>query len=806
MLKILNPPADEKRGKQNEEFFMDEQESILREFLVECAEGINRLDQEFVALEKEPTNGALLASIFRTIHTIKGTCGFLGLPKLESVAHGAENILVRMRDKKMTVTPEGITLLLEAVDAIKEILAHIESTLREPDQSYEAIRQKLDAFLTGNAGAPVAPPPETPPRGKGNGKGKGKSAGPIPAPAPSPSAPAAASAPAAPSAPATPSTDPPSAAPPDAATPSKSLSATDSTIRVDVGLLDKLMNLVSELVLVRNQLLQRVRERDNAADAGVAQRMNLITTQLQESVTRTRMQPIRNVWNQFPRVVRDLAHAHGKEVELVMEGAETELDKTLLEAIKDPLTHIVRNAIDHGIETPEIRKARGKDPKGTLFLKAYHEGGQINIEMRDDGGGIDVEKVKRKAIEKGLVTPESLASLSESEALNLIFLPGLSTADKVTNVSGRGVGMDVVRTNIEKISGTIEVESRLGQGIRLKLKIPLTLAIIPALMVRSGRELFAIPQANLVELVRVDVEAGERIEVIHGAEFYRLRGELLPLVRLSRILGLGHGAAIHGLGNGAAIHRMTDASAPTPTQEKSDAEETNIVVLGSGGQSFGLVVDAVSDREEIVVKPLNRHVKGLNVFAGATILGNGTVALILDVSGIAEKGGIHQTAAGAELKSEEKLETREHGAQETLLLFTLSGRDRYAIPLSLVARLEEFRAGKVERAAGREVVQYREDLLPLIRLDRVIGSGSAADGETLPAILFAKNGKNIGLIVGQILDTVQEEMLLHPAPAGKIGVKGSLVIQGLTTDLLDIEQIIESVEPGWMEGSFLVHR
>jgi two-component system chemotaxis sensor kinase CheA len=723
---------------------MDEQESILREFLVECAEGIGRLDQEFVALEKEPTNGALLASIFRTIHTIKGTCGFLGLPKLENVAHGAENILVRMRDKKMTVTPEGIDLLLEAVDAIKEILAHIGSTLREPDRSYDAMRQKLDAFLAGPTGAapPSAPPPP---------------------------------------APAVPPTDPSSAAPSDGtSSPSKALSATDSTIRVDVGLLDKLMNLVSELVLVRNQLLQRVRERDNAADAGIAQRMNLITTQLQESVTRTRMQPIRNVWNQFPRVVRDLAHANGKEVELVMEGAETELDKTLLEAIKDPLTHIVRNAIDHGIETPEIRKGRGKDPKGTLLLKAYHEGGQINIEMSDDGGGIDVEKVKRKAIEKGLITVETAAGLTESETLNLIFLPGLSTADKVTNVSGRGVGMDVVRTNIEKISGVIEVESRLGQGTRLKLKIPLTLAIIPALMVRSGRELFAIPQANLVELVCIDVEAGERIEVIHGAEFYRLRGELLPLVRLSHIL------------------RMTEAPSPTPTQEGRDAEETNIVVLGSGGQSFGLVVDEVSDREEIVVKPLSRHLKGLNVFAGATILGNGTVALILDVSGIADAGGLHQTA-GAELKSEEKTETREHGAQETLLLFTLSGRDRYAIPLSLVARLEEFRASQVERAAGREVVQYRDDLLPLIRLDRVIGSGSAADGETLPAILFTKNSKSVGLVVGQILDTVQEEMLLHPAPAGKIGVKGSLVIQGLTTDLLDIEQIIESVEPGWMD-------
>ncbi|MBI3805815.1 MAG: chemotaxis protein CheW [Nitrospirae bacterium] len=754
---------------------MDEQESILREFLIECAEGLGRLDQEFVALEKDPTNAGLLASIFRTVHTIKGTCGFLALPKLENVAHGAENILVRMRDRKIPVTPEGVTLLLEAVDAIKEILAHIEATLHEPEKNYDAIRRKLDAFLSD---APPLPPSETDgpspapsaPAPKRKGKGKSKTE-----PAPKAAPPVA-----------TPPPAPPTGGGGEgktgeetetASTSSKGFSAAESTLRVDVGLLDKLMNLVSELVLVRNQLLQRTRDRENAADTAIAQRMNLITTQLQESVTRTRMQPIRNVWNQFPRVVRDLARAHGKEVELVMEGAETELDKTLLEAIKDPLTHIVRNAIDHGLEAPDVRSEQGKNPKGTLALKAYHEGGQINIEIRDDGGGIHVDRVKRKAVEKGLISADAAAGLSPTEALNLIFLPGLSTAEKVTHVSGRGVGMDVVRNNIEKISGTIEIESESGRGTLLKLKIPLTLAIIPALMVQAGQDLFAIPQANLIELVRVDVEAGERVEVIHGAEFYRLRGVLLPLLRLSRLLRLQKGAC-----------------------EAALAEETNIVVLGSGGNSFGLVVDEVSDREEIVVKPLSRQLKGLMVFAGATILGNGTVALILDVSGIAEAGGIHQMAAGAELKGELKEEEAPSITEETLLLFSLSGQDRYAIPLSAVARLEEFQAAKVEHAAGREVVQYRGDLLPLIHLDRLIEGAVSSNGkETLPAIIFSKNHKSIGLVVGQILDTVNEEILLHPPPQGKTGVQGSLVIQGMTTDLLAIDQIIESVEPGWLK-------
>lgn len=736
---------------------MDEQESILREFLVECAEGLGRLDQEFVALEKDPTNGGMLASIFRTIHTIKGTCGFLGLPKLENVAHGAENVLVRMRDKKMAVTPEGITLLLEAVDAIKEILAAIDSTLQEPEKNYESIRRKLDAFLTKGSSGPAGSPPETP-------------AG----PAPERKRKAKASTPTAPAATAGEAEE--AGREEGVAAPTKGLSAAESTLRVDVGLLDRLMNLVSELVLVRNQLLQRTRERENAADTAIAQRMNLITTQLQESVTRTRMQPIRNVWSQFPRVVRDLALAHGKEVELVMEGAETELDKTLLEAIKDPLTHIVRNAIDHGIESPEVRKGRGKEPKGTLFLKAYHAGGQINIEVQDDGGGIDVEKVKRKAIEKGLTSAEAAAGLSQTEELNLIFLPGLSTADKVTHVSGRGVGMDVVRNNIEKISGTIDIESQLGQGTKLKLKIPLTLAIIPALMVRAGREFFAIPQANLIELVRVDAEGGERVEVIHGAEFYRLRGVLLPLLRLSRLLRL-----------------------PGRASEDGSADAANIIVLGSGGNSFGLVVDEVSDREEIVVKPLSRHLKGLSLFAGATILGSGTVALILDVSGIAEAGGLHQMAAGAEIKGEEKEEKTASVTLETLLLFSLSGQDRYAVPLSSVARLEEFQTSKVEHAAGREVVQYRGELLPLIHLDRLLeGVVSSKSRETLPAIIFSRNQKSVGLVVGRILDTVNEEIILHPPPPGKTGLRGSLVIQGVTTDLLAIDPLIESATPGWL--------
>lgn len=743
---------------------MEEEEDLLKEFLIECAEGVGRLDQEFVALEKEAENPSLLASIFRTIHTIKGTCGFLGLPKLESIAHVAENVLSKMRDRKMTVTPERITVLLGAVDVIKEILAHLETAGSEPDKNYDVVRQSLDAVLTGETSAPAAPS-KAPQQGApppaalqpvvhttethGDAKVEAERAEPTDQPA--------------------------------VVTSAKALTASESSIRVDVGLLDNLMNLVGELVLARNQLLQRIRDRDDA-DSGTAQRMNHITTELQDAVMKTRMQPIRNVWEKLPRVVRDLARSSGKDVELVMEGAETELDRTLLEAIKDPLTHIVRNAVDHGIETPDIRTAKGKPAKGTLVLKASHEGSQITIDIVDDGGGIDVERVKRKAVEKGLLTAGTATTLSEREALNLIFHAGLSTAEKITNVSGRGVGMDVVKTNIEKIGGGVEITSRLGQGTSLKIKIPLTLAIIPALMVTAGGDRFAIPQASLLELVMVDEEVGDRIEVIRGAEVYRLRGTLLPVLHLDRVLGIGPPPA-------------------EPVGERAGAREMNIVVLGAAGRSFGLVVNEVNDSEEIVVKPLNRQLKGLPMFAGATILGDGRVALILDVMGIAREGKLlHAAKDEAEVTGDEEAAGGAGSERQTLLTFAGYGRERFAVPLALVARLEEITADRVEQAAGREVIQYRGDLLPLIRLDHVCAATPPSEHpERLPAIVFSRGRKSVGLLVGRILDIVEATVALYAPPSGRAGVRGSLVIDGVTTDLLDIDHMIESAEPGWID-------
>lgn len=479
-------------------------------------------------------------------------------------------------------------------------------------------------------------------------------------------------------------------------------SGAESSIRVDVTLLDDLMNLVGELVLARNELLQSVCQRNDAMDNAMAQRMNLVTTELQAAVMKTRLQPIRNLWDKFPRLVRDLARRGGKEADLVMEGADTELDRTLLEAIKEPLTDIVRNAVEQGIEAPEVRKEKGKPAKGTLFLKAFHEGGEISIEIRDDGGGmVALEKVK-------------------------------SAEDGMTNVSGCGAWMDVLRTNIEKIGGTVDISSRTGMGTTFRIKIPLTLAIIPALMVKTGGELFAIPQASILELVCLEEEAGARIEMIHDAEFFRLRGMLLPLLHLKQVFRL--------------------------SGENGSHCGENVVVLGAGKESFGLLVDEVIDSEEIVVKSLGQPLKGLTVFAGATILGDGKVALILDVAGIAREEGLFR--AGREervLPAQEELPGLADGKRQSLLLVNVSGHNRFAIPLSRVDRLEEFEASRIEQIIGGEVVQYCGGLLPLIGLDGILGEATPPkrDG-TVPVVVFSDDPKSAGLVVEEILDIVEE--------------------------------------------------
>lgn len=734
-------------------------DDLIKDFLAESNENLARLEHELVVLEKDPTSQETLASIFRTVHTIKGTCGFLALAKLESVAHAGENLLGRLRGGQLRVTPEITTALLSMVDAIQQMLRSIEAAGNEGAGDYTELVRVLER-LAGAGPAGSVPPPHGVPV-------------PVPVPVPAPTQ----------STPTEPMTVETSE--------SHAKDVAEGTIRVHIDILDRLMNLVGELVLARNQVLQLAALRQDSSFLAMTQRVNRVTAELQDAVMKTRMQPIGTIWSRFPRMVRDLALALGKRVKLDREGSETELDKTILEAIKDPLTHLVRNAVDHGIESPEARIARSKPAEGHLLLRAFHEGGQVSIELTDDGAGIDLERVKRKALDSGLVTSDRLARLSDREVVNLIFLPGLTTAEHVTNLSGRGVGMDVVQTNIEKIGGTVDVQSRPGAGTTVKIKIPLTLAIIPVLTVSSGDERYAIPQANLMELVCLRGERAEKgVEWIHGCPVLRLRGSLLPLVYLGSVLAGGTPPVrpAGGGGEDAAVH---------------------IVVLQAENHPFGLVVDRINEAEEIVVKPLGKLLKGIPIFAGATIMGDGSVLLILDALGVAQASGVLSEVQSRGLREKPAAPAARSEDRQTLLLCRVEDDGRIAIPLTRIARLEEVPGSRSERVGGQEVVQYRGEILPLIRVATVLRERRAqprhgeaepepAQRGTLQVVVCSDQGKSAGLVVDRILDIV-EENLLAKRPATRPGVLFSVVIRDRVTEYLDVAGAIRAANPSVAE-------
>ena len=853
---------------------MDDLE-IVKEFLVESLENMDRLDQDLIALEKAPTNKQLLGSIFRTIHTIKGSSGFLAFHQLESLTHAGESLLACLRDGVLTITPEIATALLAMVDAVRQILADIEKTGKEgarDDRDLIATLTRLQAREQ-ETRPDLAISPGDEKQSVAAHDSERLTCDDKPHVELHPGAP----------------TERSPAAQPEG----RLQSAGDSTIRVDVSLLDQLMNLVGELVLTRNQILQVTTVVEESALLSASQRLNLITTELQEAVMKTRMQPIGNIWNNFPRMVRDVALGCGKQVQIEMDGKETELDKKIIEAIKDPLTHLVRNAVDHGIELPDARKKGGKSPQGRLSLRAFHEGGQVNIEITDDGQGLDLARIRSAAIEKGLVSTDVAGRLTEREATNLVFLPGLSTAEKVTNISGRGVGMDVVKTNIEKIGGTVDIQTRPGHGTTVRMKIPLTLAIIPALIVTSAGDRYAIPQVSLLELVHLEGEGARKgIEKIQGAPVYRLRGKLLPIVYLNRELKVGndsesqYGSAIdldfaaargdhqrwlqtlsHDAGNlspqdpeayrrcavgkwlydaglrrfgqfaeivaleqahrefhrlirqiVALKHQGNSAQASQEMiqvrrgsdellqllskveQRTVELQNVNIVILQADDRHFGLVVDEVNDTEEIVVKPLDKQLKSINAYAGATIMGDGKVALILDVMGMAQRANVI-----SEVRDRSIAEKGENGigaASETarknpVLLFQNGEKGRMAVDLSLVARLEEFPASAIETAAGQEVVQYRGQIMPLVRVSdlRMRPNREAAEQESIQVIVHTANETSVGLVVDRILDIVDTPLEIQRHTRRK-GVLGSAVIQKHVTDILDVPGLIAAADPG----------
>jgi len=810
---------------------MDE---IIGEFLVESYEGLDQMDESLVRLEETPDDIDILKEVFRTLHTIKGTCGFLGFGHLEKVAHAGENLLSLLRDGKRSMSPEITDALLATVDKLREILASVDETQGEGEPDIDQIVATL-AVLTADDPAATTEPP-APPSADAVGTfafddGASDTTG---SDRPDPVEPVAADA--ATSVDGEPGAegdtlgygiDPAPEGDGEGGAPKKPISlgrlgdmlvtagavnrtdveiaaveqqmgdlrplgkilvesglieqgviesvmaaqrskSAGATIRVDVALLDRLMNLVGELVLSRNQIFQLAGERKDHEFVTPAQRLNLITSELQEGVMKTRMQPINNAWARLPRLVRDLSQQMDKRVRIEMVGKDTELDRTIIEAIKDPLTHIVRNTVDHGIELPEKRLAAGKDPEGLLRLRASHEGGQVNIEVSDDGKGIEAEPLRIKAVDSGFVTAENAAKMTDTEIVQLIFKSGLSTAKSVSNVSGRGVGMDVVKTNIERIGGSVDLKTEPGVGTTFKIKIPLTLAIIPALIITCAGNRYAIPQVNLLELVRLERDdPNNRIEDMHGAPVYRLRGRLLPIVDLREQLGA------------EPVVRAT----------------TNIVVLKADDQHFGLIVDAIEDTEEIVVKPMGHQVKDIKIFSGATIMGDGRIALILDLMGIAAGANLLEaTVIGHNGNDVDTTPVdSSHALDDRTLLLLGIGPQQVAIPLATVERLEEFPQSAVERSEGRRVVQYRHQIMPLIDLGPMLAFTDSAfeQSDRVSVVVCSFNGRTVGLAVGAILDIVSHAEVLETITEDS----QSVVIAERVTDVIDIPALVASVLP-----------
>jgi two-component system chemotaxis sensor kinase CheA len=744
-------------------------DDLISEFVTECTESLGLLDQEMVRFEQNPNDAGILSNIFRVMHTIKGTCGFLGLGRLEKVAHAGEDVLGKFRDGALEVTSEAVSLILVCLDQIRTLIEALAETGAEPEGDDSAIIADLRAMAEGKAptafAAAAAPAPAAAAVADEAGfpvaaelleecaaaESPAEESG-FPVAAELLAEVAAAEKPAAPAAPAPKATATP--APVAKATPAPQAEARESSggaqgnqsIRVNVDVLENLMTLVSEMVLTRNQLLQLARANEGSPFVESVQRLSRVTSELQEGVMKTRMQPIGNAWNKLPRIVRDLANELGKKIDLVMSGEETELDRQVLELIKDPLTHMVRNSADHGLERPSDRTESGKAEVGTIKLSAFHEGGHIIIEIADDGRGLNAEKIKAKILEKGLATADELSRMSEADIQSFIMKPGFSTAEKITNVSGRGVGMDVVRSNIEKIGGTIQFVSTLGKGSTFTIKIPLTLAIVSALIVKSRDNRFAIPQIAVQEVVRASARSEYRIETLKGAPVLRLRNRLLPLVDL----------------------------ASTLTIADSPMNEGYVVVCKQGGSLFGVVVDSISDAEEIVVKPLSSLIKNTTFYSGNTILGDGSVILILDTNGLAAR-------LGAGVKTTEVVDVVTDNRKDTrnILLFK-AGIGLKAVPLSEVHRIEHFDMTKVEYVQGQATIQYRGRLLHLAAMSG--SEGIRCEGHQT-VLVFGSDQNQAGLAIDTIVDIIEDELTIA-RKSNAYGLLGSGIVGGKAVDFI----------------------
>jgi two-component system, chemotaxis family, sensor kinase CheA len=783
----------------------DDLKEVVKDFLVESQESLDTIDQDLLYMEGHPEDDQKIGSIFRAIHSIKGACGFLGFTKLEKVSHSGENVLSKIRDGHLNLTKPVMGALLKMVDAVRSILTQLEKNEDEGTEEFLPLVEIL-AGITASAKAKEV-------GSSGNGTSETKDWQSVKSDITSSNSPAQ---------------DKPigeilvdsgriepmqlvdalkeqldgdprrvgeilveqgavkpyqvkNALENQKNQAAKGPSLADQNIRVDVGLLDKLMNQMGELVLSRNQLLQIASAGDDSVLSAAAQKLNRITSELQEGFMMTRMQPVSSQWGKFPRMIRDLAATCGKQVRLEMEGQETELDKSLLEAIKDPLTHILRNSVDHGVETALERIAVGKQAEGCITLKASQESGMVVIKISDDGKGLNADRIKAKALEKGLISATTIESMSDQAVVDLIFLPGFSTAEKVSNVSGRGVGMDVVRTNIEKVSGTVNMVSVYGKGTELTIRIPLTLAIIPALLVKVGQSIFAAPQSALVEVIRLGAVARkESMENLNGIYLYKYRSTLLPIFHLSKVVEL-------------------------PSLLEADPDATwFVLILQLDGKRFGLVVDRVLDTQEIVVKALSKQLKELMVYSGATILGNGQIAMIMDIAGLANKVELARTNDLSKTHAKDENDQKAKANTEQHLIFNTRDKSRFAVDLKSVLRLERLEKPSMERSGNWVVLQHRENILPLVFLDMWEKKIAPTDMELenytegIEFILYQFKNKVVGLVVDKILD-ILEEVPSHRESAGRDGVLWASVMAGHVTEYPDLERFIQIRDPAFFE-------
>lgn len=802
-------------------------DDLIVEFIAETNESLAVIDMDLLNLEQNPNDTELLSNIFRLMHTIKGTCGFLGLSRLEKVAHHAENVLGRFRDGDLEVTQDYVTLIFESIDRIKMIVGEIETTGAEPDGDDSELIKTLDEVYEGKDQAPQEEPSQTEDTDKIEAElmeaapkedayegglsqeeldaleaafNSVEYEGPldtaeevtqeenvtieaveeVASPAPKS----------------------PQKAPENTAAQPSSAPKTVQSLRVNVDVLEDLMTMVSELVLTRNQLLQIQRHNKDGQFDSSLQNLNHVVSELQEGVMKTRMQPIGNAWSKLPRIIRDLCLDLGKKIDLVMTGQDTELDRQVLDLIKDPLTHMVRNSADHGVEMPNDRLAAGKQEKGTINLNAFHEGGHIIIEIKDDGKGLNTERIRQKVLENGLASEEELNTLTTSQIHQFVFHAGFSTAEKVTSVSGRGVGMDVVRTNIEKIGGTIDLHSEEGKGSTFSIKIPLTLAIVSALIVESAEERFAIPQLSVQELVMASDKGENRIEHIKGAPVFRLRDHLLPLIHLDDLLKIKK--ADHSTEDAIDLEKIDqnenqnqDQNRDQSTKRKlHSSRNKHIVVTKAGSYTFGIIVDQVHDTEEIVVKPVASILKDIEIFSGNTILGDGTVIMILDPAGIARTTG---EISVSDAKAADRIaadDSHYRGEKTSLLLFRTNNTTPKAVPLSLVSRLEDIDTSRIEIANGKQLIQYRGELIPLIKFD---DSVETKEDGMQPTLIFSDGRRTMGLMIDEIIDIIEEHINIQ-INSSNPQLLGSAIIKEKATDIIDVGHFLNQAFPDWFKN------